>query len=240
MFLSSSLNAALDRIAERAADVRRAYTPGAVPQHDDVATPSPSSYFTFDPLAVVAPDGAYFVTSDDQGRRAYTRDGSFALRGGRLLDGEGRPIFGVRAPGGALTELGVDPVDEELGRVREAAIERDGSFVYRRETIDPRSGARESQRVVVGRVALARFPAGTRLETSDGIDCSPPAGIVPQLGLAGDASFAPLTPMHRERSRVDIDESLARLKDAYLTFDALQAAEAAKSHLRKTAMDLLK
>ena len=46
--------------------------------------------------------------------------------------------------------------------------------------------------------------------------------------------------MRRERSRVDIDESLMRLKEAYLAFDALQAAEAAKGHLGKTAMDLLK
>ena len=38
MFLSTSLSAALDRIAERAADVRRAYTPAAVPQEDDVAS----------------------------------------------------------------------------------------------------------------------------------------------------------------------------------------------------------
>ncbi len=46
--------------------------------------------------------------------------------------------------------------------------------------------------------------------------------------------------MHRERSRVDVDESLIRLKEAYLAFDALQAAEAARAHLGKTAMDLLK
>ena len=46
--------------------------------------------------------------------------------------------------------------------------------------------------------------------------------------------------MQRERSRVDVDESLARLKDAYLAFEALQAAEAAKGRLGKTAMDLLK
>lgn len=46
--------------------------------------------------------------------------------------------------------------------------------------------------------------------------------------------------MRRERSRINVDESLARLKDAYLAFDALQAAEAAKAHVGKTAMDLLK
>jgi flagellar basal body rod protein FlgG len=240
MFLSSSLNAALDRIAERAADVRRAYTPGAVPQHDDVARPTTLSDFTLDPLAVTAPDGVYFITSDDQGRTAYTRDGAFQLRGGKLADADGQFILGERTQAGALGELAVDPVDEALGRIQEPGIERDGSFVYRRDTVDPRSGSRESQRVVVGRIALARFPAGTRLETTDGTHCIAPGGVIAQRGFAAERGFAPLTPMHRERSRIDIDESLVRLKDAYLAFDALQAAEAARAHLGKTAMDLLK
>lgn len=146
----------------------------------------------------------------------------------------------MRATGDALTELRIDPVDEALGRADGAHIERDGSFVYQRDALDPRSGMRESQRVIVGRIALATFPAGTRLDSSDGNHLLAPAGVAPQLGVAGEGSIAPLEPMRRERSRVDINESLVRLKDAYLTFDALQAAEAAKAHLGKTAMDLLK
>ena len=239
MFLNAAMSAALDRIAERAADVRRAFTPGALPEHDDVLTPAASSDFTLDPLAVSAPEQAYFVTTDDQGRTAFTRDGSFSLRDGMLVDGEGRAVRGVRAAGGEPAELRVDPVDGALGRVREARVERDGSLVYRRETIDPRSGARESQRVVVGRVALARFPSGTRLR-GDGDELQAPPGITPETGLPGDGRFAPVAPMQRDRSRIDVDESLIRLKNAYLTFDALQAAEAAKSHLGKTAMDLVK
>ncbi|MGA7355752.1 MAG: hypothetical protein WBW76_10020 [Candidatus Cybelea sp.] len=239
MFLSSSLSLALDRIAERVADVRRAYTPGAVPARDDVATASATSIFTLDPLAVAPPEGAYFVV-DEQGQRVYSRDGSLSLRDGALVDGGGRPICGVTARDAAFHELRVDPVDEALGRVSDAAIERDGTLVYRRATVDPRSGARESQRVVVGRIALARFPAGTRLESSDGSHMVPPSGTSAQFGAPSDGKFGALAPMQRERSRVDVDESLARLKDAYLAFEALQAAEAAKGRLGKTAMDLLK
>jgi flagellar basal body rod protein FlgG len=239
MFLNSSLALALDRISERAADVRRAYTPGAVPRYDDVATAAPSSAFTLDPLAVTAPDGAYFVSVDDSGRRVYTRNGSFAIRDGRLAGADGRPILGS-APGGSLSELRVDPVDEALGRIGDAQIEPDGTFVYRRDTLDPRSGRHESLRVVVGRIALARFPAGTRLEADDAGHAAPPDGVSPEIGLAADGKFAALAPMQRERSRVDLDESLVRLKEAYLVFDALRAAEAAKHHLGKTAMDLLK
>lgn len=186
MFLSSPLSAALDRITERAADVRRAYTPGAIPEHDDVATPATFFDFTLDPLAVAAPEEAYFIAADDTGRTTYTRNGAFTLRDGRLSDADGRAIVGARAPGEALAPLRLDPVDEALGRVRDARLERDGTLTYRRETVDPRSGAREEQRVVIGRVALARFPAGTRLESSDGSHGSAPPGIAPQIGMAGD------------------------------------------------------
>lgn len=240
MFLNPSLTGALDRIAERAADVRRAYTPGAVPQHDDVATPSSVSDFTLDPLSVVAPDGAYFLANDARATTSYTRDGAFTLRDGVLVDEGGRAILGRKAPGAPLAELRVDGVDRALGRVADASIEPDGAFAYYRNVVDPRTARRERQRVVVGRLALARFPAGTRLEIADGIPGRAPAGVTPVVGAPADGDFAALTPMRRERSRIDVDASLARLKEAYLAFDALQAAEMAKAHLGKTAMDLLK
>ncbi len=240
MFLNAPLSAALDRIAERAADVRRAFTPGASPMHDDVAAPSSSSSFTLDPLCVVAPEGAYFVTADSNGSTAYTRDGAFAIRDGRLVDAAGRRLLGTSEPGGRQRELRVDAVDAALGRVDGARVAADGTFEYRRTTVDPRSGMRESQRVVVGRLVLARFPAGTRLDASDGSHAAAPAGVSPEIGRPADGSFAPLLPMQRERSRVELDESLARLKEAYVAFEAIQAAQAARARLGKTAMDLLK
>jgi flagellar basal body rod protein FlgG len=238
--LNTTMSAALDRIAERADDVRRAFTSGAVPQRDDVATSAPSSGFTLDPLSVAAPEGTYFIVSDSRGDVAYTRDGAFALRDGRLVAGDGASVFGIRTAGAELTDLRVDPVDAALGRVGQPRIEPNGSLVYGRNMIDPRSGARSTQRVVVGRIALARFPAGTRLNESDSNRSSAPPGETPRVGLAGDGGFAQLATMQRERSRVNLDESLARLDDAYLAFDALAAAEAAKGHLGKTVMDLLK
>jgi flagellar basal body rod protein FlgG len=239
MFLNSSLTGALDRIAERAADVRRAYTPGAVPSHDDVASPGIISDFTLDPLAVVAPEGCYFIGSDGGEKRIYTRDGAFSVHGGRLVNAEGQPILGLHAGSDSLADLRVDPVDEALGRVRDIAIDRDGTLAYRREYLDPRSGNRELQRVVVGTVALARFPAGTRLVPHDG-GCSAPENVAAQISTPEQKGFPPLEPLRRERGRIDVDASLVRLKEAYLAFDALQAAEAAKAHVGKTAMDLLK
>jgi flagellar basal body rod protein FlgG len=239
MFLNPALGAALDRIAERAGDVRRAYTPGAQPARDDVAIESPGSAFTLDPLSVSSSDGAYFVTADARGGYAYTRNGSFHLAGGALVGQNGGAVYGMRADG-SLGELRVDPVDAALGRAIGARVEADGTFVYERAAIDPRSGRRETQRVVAGRVALARFPAGTRLESADGDAFAAPAGTVAHVGVAGDGTFAALRPHQRQRSGVDLDESLVRLKEAYVAFDALQAAQSAKGHTAKTAMDLLK
>ncbi len=240
MFVNVSLSAALDRIAERAADVRRAFTPGAIPQHSDVATSAEQSDFTLDPLSVAPPDGAYFMTIDARGRTEYTRDGTFAVTGGRLVDARGLPVLGRRTAGGPLSELRVDPVDAALGRITNARVEADGNLVYPRVAIDPRSGKRMASDVVVGRIVLARFPAGTKLGSADGRSFVAPSGVVPSTGFAGDDAFEALAPMHRQRSRIDLDASLMRLKEAYVAFDALAAAEKAKHRLSKAAMDVVK
>jgi flagellar hook protein FlgE len=241
MFLNPAMSAALDRIADRAADVRLAFTPGAQPRNDDVAITGSASNFTLDPLSAAAPEGAYFMTSDAQERTGYSRDGSFRISNGTLVDSAGRAVLGRRAPGGPLVALSIDPVDAALGRAQNARLEADGSFVYSRPSVDPRTGERSVRDLVVGRIALARFPAGSRLDVvAGGGRFTAPIGVAPHVGVAGDGSFGALVPMRRERSRVDLDESLARLKDAYVAFDALAAAETAKDHFGKAAMDVVK
>lgn len=238
--MNASLSAALDRIAERAADVRRAFTPGAQPRYGDVATAAPSAQVALDPLSVAAPEGAYFVTRDARGRTEYSRDGRFGLIGGTLVDARERPILGRSVPEAALHELRVDPVDAALGVARNPRVLPDGSFVYTRASVDPRTGSRVERDVTAGRVALARFPAATRLEGDDGSHFSAPSGVAPHVGFAGDGSFGAIAPLALERGRVDLDGSLARLKDAYVAFDALAAAETVRDRLGKTAMDVVK
>jgi flagellar basal body rod protein FlgG len=240
VFLNPALSSALDRIAERANDVRRAFIPGALPAYDDVATGRSSGEPALDPLSVVAPDDAYFIGKDATGQTVYTRDGSFHLSDGVLVGENEHPVLGFSSPESTLAELRIDPVDVALDRVTNARIEPDGSLSYDRVAIDPRTARRELQRVVAGRIAVARFPVATRLETANGLSFSPPAGVLPHTGVAGEGGFLPLQPMQRERSGVDLDESLARLKAAYVAFDALAAAETAKMHLGKTAVDLVK
>ncbi|HEY1977424.1 MAG TPA: hypothetical protein VGG89_12795 [Candidatus Baltobacteraceae bacterium] len=240
MFLNPSLSAALDRIAERAADVRRAFTPGAVPGNDDVASTNAPAQFTLDPLSVAVPDGTYFVVRTSDGGTAYTRDGAFQVASGALVDAQDRPILGSSIAGASLSELRVDDVDDALNRTRDVRIDSDGTLSYARTAIDPRSGRREARRVTVGRIAIAKFPAATRLQTEDGSTSFAPEGVIPHVGLPGEAGLPVISRMRRGGSGVYLDESLARLKAAYVAFDALTAAETAKSGLGKTAMDLVK
>jgi flagellar basal body rod protein FlgG len=240
MMVNAATEDALDRIAQRAQDVQRAFTPGAAPNFGDVATDRATSRAVLDPLSVAPPPDAYFLTTDERGRSAYTRDGGFVLRDGTLVGASGRAILGFTSSGGATSELHVDAVDEALGRINDLRIESNGALAYDRTAIDPRSGAREREHVVVGQLALARFPAATKLGASDANHFAAPPGTVPHVGRAGDGNFASLAPMRREESRIDFDRSLDRLQEAYVAFDALQAAHKAQGGIGKTAMDLLK
>ena len=240
MFVSSSTERSLDLIASRASDVYRAFTPGATPGAGGVATGVPESRRVFDPLSVTLPDNDFFVTSDARGRTTYTRDGRLAVADGAIVGKNGRPMMGYARGDGALGALHIDSVDSALGRVRDLRVEPDGSVAYDRRVIDPRTGRDVMQRVDVGRLALARFPAATKLTAADGFTSSAPAGVVPHLGRPGDGNFSTLDAMSQETSRIDLNASLDRLHDAYVAFDALQAAHKAQGSTGKIAMDLLK
>ncbi|MGD0967526.1 MAG: hypothetical protein ABR949_04485 [Candidatus Aquilonibacter sp.] len=240
MMVNAAAEDALERIAQRAADVQRAFTPGATSPFGDVITEQAGSRPILDPLSVAAPPDAYFITTDERGRTVYTRDGGFAFRSGTLAGADGRAILGFRSTTSATSELHVDDVDAALGRVNDLRIESDGTLAYDRAIVDPRTGARERERVAVGSVALARFPAATKLAASDANHFLAPPGVLPHVGRAGDGNFAHVAAMQRESSRIDLDRSLDRLEEAYVAFDALQTAHKAQGGIGKTAMDLLK
>ena len=240
MFVSAVTERGLDAIASRADDVRKAFTPGAVPAHDDVATSANNSRFSLDPMSVSAPANDYFVTSDERGRMSYTRDGSFSLANGTVVASNGRPALGYASSNGALRELHVDPVDEALGRVSNLRVSTTGDVEYDRASVDPRTGVREVTTVSAGRLALSRFAAGTKLSTNGDGTSAPALDVKPHIGRSGDGNFGAIIPMRREESRIDLDTSLARLHDAYVAFDAVQAAHKAQGHVGKTVMDLLK
>lgn len=234
-----SLRRSLDEIAVRERDVMQAFTPGAAPERSDAARPA-SAQYTADPLSAAAPADTYFVSGENEnGRLLFTRDGGFHLQSGELVDFAGDPVLGYTQSGTHLEPLKIPPVDLHLGVATDPRIAADGSVSYARAAVDPRTGRRETSRVTIGRVALARFAPGTKLRTFDARRALAPEGMAPHIGAPGDGNFGALRPHERERSRVDVDRGLQRLQEAYLAFDALSAAGKAHGGLEKTAMDLL-
>ncbi len=187
--------------------------------------------------------GAWFVTRAADGTRGFSRDGGLTLAAGVLRTRDGAEVLGY--PGGAArgalpVPLRLPATDRALGRAGDARLEPDGSVAYTRAAIDPRSGARAAERVVLGRVALARFPAGSAPQRLDATRFGAPAGVVPHLGTPGDGTFPPLTTRARDAGALDLDAGLARLNEAYLAFEAIAAAHKAGLGLAKTTLDLVK
>lgn len=239
MLAPASLDA-LKRIADRANDVLAAYAPGAVPQFGDVTAGAPPLPVD-DPLSVAAPPGTWFVTLDDRGARTYTRAGSFHVASdGTLQTVDGARVLGTTGGSAVLAPLRLPEPDRTLGRAADLQLEDDGSLAYTRTAIDPRTRERSLERVVAGRVALARFPAGSRPQRLDATHFGAVAGIVPHVGAPADGTFAALATRARDLGNVDLDTGLQRLSEAYVAFSALQAANKARGGGSKVVMDLLK
>jgi len=233
---------AYERMLSRAHDLREVFRPGAVPLNDDVRT-EPHVVPSSDPLSVVPPPGAWLVTRGTDGARAYERDGALSLDDGVLRTPSGSAVLGYPggdARGAVPVPLRVPEIDRVLGRAAGARIEADGTVAYARDAIDPHTGARSAERVVLGRIALARFPAGTEPVRIDGARVAAPNGVVPHDGTPGDGTFATLATASRDAGSVDIVAGVARLDEAYRAFEALRAAVSAGSHVQKTAVDLVK
>ncbi len=239
MSIDPGIAASLSVIASRERDLRAAYTPGAVPQNGDVFRPA-TEQRDLDQTSASAPAGAYFARRGDDGQRVYSRDGKITLRGEQLVDDGGYAVLGTMHGKHECVALRVDAVDAALGRVQNLRIDANGDLRYDREVVEPRTGEHMQQSILVGRIALARFPAGTVLRATDANHGAAPGGVLPHLGFAGDGTFAPLGIGQRLGSAIDIDRGLERLQDAYLALDALQAAHKAGGDVAKSTMDLIK
>jgi len=238
--IDPATNAGLARIAARERDVMHAYDPGFIPEATDIARKG-TVVPTFDPLGVAIPDGAFVVTPHADGGLAYARDGALTIVDGELRARDGGAVLGFGVGDRSkLVPLRVDPYDSAQGRVANARIEADGTFAYARTTIDPRSGERRAENVAVGRIALARFPAGTQPTRIDAHHVAPPAGVRPEFGVPGDGGFEKLATRSRDLGRVDIIASLEKMREAYVSFEALRAAHHVRGGTEKTAMDLVK
>jgi hypothetical protein len=230
---------ALGRIEQQAQDVFGGFEPGFEPADARTKRHGAASAPSLDPLSVVAPDGSYFVSENGSGL-GFSRDGSFAFDDGTLRARDGAPVLGYGADAKKPSPLRADPLDVALGRVANPRIARDGTLSYERSSLDPRTGERRFERVAVGRIALARFPAGTQPVRRDAVHVVAPRGVAASLGRAGESGSGFLTPFARDLGGVDMAAGLDRLQEAYLAFEALRTAGLARAGLERGAMDLVK
>jgi flagellar basal body rod protein FlgG len=235
---------ALAEAAARAQEMMHAYQPGYETQDDQIrsailARPEPST----DPMSVAAPEGSYFIGLDSSGQKFYSRDGGFGIVGGKLTWSDGSAVLGYpakAAAGAAPQRLVADPVDAALGRIADPRVEADGAVVYSRSSIDPKTGKSVPEKVVVGTVALARFPAGTALGRITANRVSAPAGIAPTTASPGADAFGKLAVKMRDVGSIDFNAGLNQMREAYLALDAMSADARVEDHTAHVAMDLIK
>lgn len=231
---------AIEDVERRAEDLRMVFTGGAQPNFQDALRPEQAE-LTNNPLSVALPPDAYFVAGD-AARPSYTRDGALEVRDGVLSSSDGTPILGFvdGDSSGVPRVLQIDKNDALLGRAQDIRVEPDGVFGYARSMLDPKTGESRVERVVVGRVALARFPAGTRLERIDATHVSAPAHVVPLIGSPNDGTFVSIETQRRALGRLDSDAAVSRLQDAYLAMRALGVIARSQNAFARGAFDLVK
>ena len=249
------------RLQETLGELDHAFTPGYRSKDNTLTVGSfTQTRPTISPLAAAAPADNWFVGVDNHGRTFYSRNGDFQFKNGQLTTPNGYTVLGFptvngKAGGkttgpndklpddtqnGDLEALTADPVDVALGRVTNPHVEADGTVAYTRRIVDAKSKKGTDERVVMGKIALARFPAGTQLSSSDGVHMTPSNGVIASVGSPGKAGFSELMTHRVDRGSMDFAAGLAALRDAAERQKALQVATESGWHTSKITMDLLK
>ncbi len=239
--IDPSSSDALARIARRADDVMHAYDPAFAPRASDVArAQGPAVVPEVDPLAVAPPHGSYFLVKQKDGQTVMTLDGGFRFADGSLQTRDGAAVLGFSGTERTPSPLRADRLDVALKRAGEPRIDAGGFVSCRLSSVDPTTGAARSRRVVIGRVALATLPAGTQPKRLDGAHLRPPPGVRIHLGVPAGGDFGALATHVRQLGGVDVQAGLDRLREAYMEFEALEAAHRSAADAEKATMDLLK
>ena len=228
---------AFARIERRAEEVRQAFEPGFVPADSDVRPRSgPRQMPDASPLAVAPPEGSFFILQTPRVRR-YSRDGGFTFEKGTLRARDGAAVLGFTSmQPGRLVPLRASAVDVALGRVDDPKIDPDGTVSCTLSSVDATSGVRIVRRVALGRIALARFPAGSEVPSG----ASGSERVKPMIGMPRTGAMGGLRLHVRQLGDVDLESGLERLHEAYVALEALQAAHKAHHDTDKAATDLLK
>jgi flagellar basal body rod protein FlgG len=240
--IDPSIAAAFGRIEKRAEDVHHAYDSAYRPSDTELRRSGGAKTVPdASPLSVAAPPGTFFVLQGHDGTSLYTQDGAFSFEKGTLRTSTGDIVLGFRSDRAAqLAPLAASPVDIALQRVDGAQIDPDGSLSCSLHSIEPKTGERILRRVLLGHLALVRFPMASEPISVDGTRVRAPDGISPHAGIPGGPSFPALKTHVRQLANLDIETGLGRLQEAYTSLEVLQAANKARGEAEKSATDLLK
>jgi hypothetical protein len=225
-------------IAERGKEIYASRNSGFVPLNHDVRT-QPMTVPDANPLSAVAPPDTRFVVAGPDGRQLFTRAGDFQAANGILQTTQGAAVLGYAPGASMLAPLAVPSTDRMFGRVENLHVERDGNVVYERKSFDPRTRVPRRERVSLGTIALARFPAGSEPTRTGNFERAP-IGVEAFIGRPDDGHFAALQVRRHESGALDLNVALARLHDAYQQLDAVTAAQRVGKNTAKTVMDIVK
>ena len=133
-------------------------------------------------------DGFFSVTLPD-GKKGYTRDGSFALDANRaLVTASGYPLVWSGTIAAGMTDFSINP---------------DGSLMATKA---------DGTRAAVGTVQLSRFPNSTALTNNgNNIWLENASSGVPQTGAAASDNFGKITGKMVEQSNVDLSQEMTHM-----------------------------
>lgn len=193
-------------------DARRAATPGAIGDALDrtgaiVAAPVAATRNHTSPSASplsVAIDGPGMFAFERDGKRLYGRLGDLCIDPrGALVDGRGRAVLGVKETATRADINRLAPIRVDVAkRYTDFSIDDHGVL----------SALADGKRVILGRLALAVFPASERMAHADDTSViATPAAGAPQFYFPGEANVGVLQPHALENGLVDLQGDLARL-----------------------------
>ena len=224
---------ALSRVASRARDLLQGYRGGFEPVAGDATIRGTAAAPSLDPLSVVAPQGTFFVTRTPDGTPLLTRDGAFGFVDGELRASDGSIALGTSDATKTLTAAAHRSPRRCPRPCLRTAHRSRWQRLLLRSAVDPRNGERRDERVCIGRLTLARLPAGTLPERVDATHVRAPRGVLPLVGRPADGTFAPLDIARSRFGAPQPGRRLQRLQEAYLSLEALLSAHHARGTTEK-------
>jgi hypothetical protein len=193
-------------------------------------------------LPPIGIEGAGLLVLDDKGVRAFARVATLHVApDGRLLDDQGRAALGYDLTTGSrrVTELRVPTRDIGADRYASYQIDDRGHFWgVIRGSVGHASAS--EQQVLLGRLAVAVFPAPDRLHDAGNVSLATSSAGVPRYVPADAPHVGPLRQHPQEPSQQALSANLRELWNASGKAEIDVALTASRDSIERTALDLVR